>query len=73
MHNHRLTRLKMQLHAVEFRVITGMASQALLRDLFRCCFRESEDLGRIPAALHMSLTGSMTTLACHSFAAVLEC
>ena len=57
---------------LKVRVIADMASQALLSDLFRCCLGELKDLARIPAALDMGLTGSVTALACHSLAAVLE-
>jgi len=58
---------------VKIRVIANMASQASLSNLFRCCFCELKDLGRVPAAIDMGLAGSVAALACHSLAPVLKC
>jgi hypothetical protein len=59
--------------SVKIRVIANMASQASLSNLFRVCFCELKDLGRVPAAIDMGLARSVAALARHSLAAVLKC
>src|SRR5260370_5255648 len=57
---------------LEVRVLTNVASQALLLHLFRCCLCELKNPGRNPAAFNMGLTRSVAAFARHTFAAMLK-